>query len=326
MNADEIERVHDIFLEHGLDAWAKTLPQQYQRALAQGRHGDMDRWQAVLAQLPQVTAKQSRLTGDMVSTDDGAGQDAALTNATETLLKQLKPWRKGPYRLHGVHVDTEWRSDMKWRRLQPHIQSLAGRRVLDVGCGNGYHAWRMAGEGAQLVVGIDPTQLFWAQFQAVQHFIGTQYPVYFLPIGIEDVPPGLAAFDTVFSMGILYHRRSPLDHLLELKACLRPGGELVLETLVIDGKLGETLLPPGRYAKMRNTWFIPSPDTLQSWATRCGFRNARIVDVSTTTTDEQRTTPWMDFESLADFLDPQDPSRTLEGHPAPRRAILLADA
>src|SRR5690606_10840368 len=138
-----------------------------------------------------------------------------------------------------------------------------GRTVLDVGCGNGYHAWRMVGGGAELVIGIDPTLLSVVQFLTVRHFAG-DIPVYVLALGIEDVPQGLRAFDTVFSMGVLYHRRSPLDHLLELKACLRSGGELVLETLVIDGGAGQVLVPEDRYAQMRNVWFIPSCPTLLS--------------------------------------------------------------
>jgi len=52
----------------------------------------------------------------------------------------------------------------------------------------------------------------------------------------------------------------------------------------------------------------------------------RTVDVTTTSLEEQRTTPWMQFESLADYLDPSDRSRTVEGYPAPRRAIVLANA
>ncbi|MES9846545.1 MAG: tRNA 5-methoxyuridine(34)/uridine 5-oxyacetic acid(34) synthase CmoB, partial [Candidatus Sedimenticola sp. 6PFRAG5] len=148
--------------------------------------------------------------------------------------------------------------------------------------------------------------------------------VYHLPIGIEHLPANLRAFDTVFSMGVLYHRRSPIDHLMELKACLRQGGELVLETLVIEGGDGEVLVPAERYAKMRNVWFIPSPETLVGWMKRCGFYDVQIVDVTDTSTDEQRATGWMRFESLADYLDPTDPSRTVEGHPAPRRAIIVA--
>ena len=148
--------------------------------------------------------------------------------------------------------------------------------------------------------------------------------MHLLPLAMESMPRNMQAFDTVFSMGVLYHRRSPIDHLLELKDCLRPGGELVLETLVIEGKDGQVLLPRGRYAKMRNTWFLPSPMTLCGWLERCGYRDVRLLSVTVTTIEEQRTTRWMRFESLTDFLDPKDPDRTLEGYPAPRRAMLLA--
>jgi tRNA (mo5U34)-methyltransferase len=163
------------------------------------------------------------------------------------------------------------------------------------------------------------------QFQAITHYL-PRLPVHILPLGIDDLPQELHAFDTVFSMGVLYHRRSPLDHLLQLRDCLRSGGELVLETLVIHGEAGHVMMPEDRYAKMRNVWFIPSPATLALWLRRCGFRQVRIVDVVPTTVEEQRRTEWMRFESLADFLDPHDPTRTLEGYPAPARAIVVAEA
>ncbi len=50
----------------------------------------------------------------------------------------------------------------------------------------------------------------------------------------------------------------------------------------------------------------------------------RIADVCVTTTEEQRRTEWMVTESLADFLDPNDRSKTVEGYPAPQRAVLIA--
>jgi len=252
-----------------------------------------------------------------------------LTDQAQKQLEQqlmaLHPWRKGPYDLFGIQIDTEWRSDWKWARLKNYIAPLQHRLVLDVGCGNGYHCWRMLGAGAKMVVGIDPTLLSVMQFKAVKKLHGAA-PVYVLPLGIEDMPYGLKVFDTVFSMGVLYHRRSPIDHLLELRDCLQPGGELVLETLVIDGGLGEVLLPEDRYAKMRNVWFLPSCDTLISWLKRCGFKNIRLLDVSTTTVEEQRSTDWMRFHSLKDFLDPENPQLTCEGLPAPKRAIIVANS
>ena len=312
--------------EPGLELWAGQLPRQLQQRFHDRLHGDFPRWLAQLQALPDIAPERVQIDQETVRVSTAQPLRAATLQQIESRLRDLHPWRKGPYDIHGLNIDTEWRSDWKWQRLSSHITPLTGRRVLDVGCGNGYHCWRMAGAGARLVLGIDPTQLFLAQFLAIRHFLGGQWPVHLLPFGIEDIPGNLGAFDTLFSMGILYHRRSPMDHLLELRGALRPGGELVLETLVIDRAPDQVLVPRGRYAKMRNVWFIPSPATLQGWLERCGFRQVRVVNVRVTSIEEQRATPWMQFESLADFLDPGDPSRTIEGYPAPCRAILLANA
>ncbi len=302
--------------------WARQLPEQIRSGLNPKRYGDLPRWQQALDALPELQASQCHTDRSRV----GADGDISLAQQQQLreALMGLHPWRKGPFELFGVHIDTEWRSDWKWDRLKDAIAPLSGRRVLDVGCGSGYHCWRMRGAGAALVVGIDPTPLFVVQHFALQHYLRDP-ALAVLPMGIEQLPEKLAAFDTVFSMGILYHRRSPFDHLFQLRDALRGGGELVLETLVIDGQLGDCLVPEGRYSKMGNVWFIPSPATLESWLRKAGFENIRLVDVSDTSTDEQRRSEWMRFHSLAEFLDPNDPRRTAEGHPAPRRAILLAN-
>lgn len=241
----------------------------------------------------------------------------------ETLLRQLMPWRKGPFSLYGTEIDTEWRSDWKWDRVLPHISPLEGRTILDVGCGSGYHMWRMLGAGASMVVGIDPMQLFLCQFEAVRKLLGDDQRAYLLPVGIEQLP-ALNAFDTVFSMGVLYHRRSPLDHLWQLKNQLVSGGELVLETLVIEGDENAVLVPGERYAQMRNVYFLPSAAALKKWLEKCGFTDVRIADHALTSTEEQRRTDWMTSDSLAEFLDPENPHLTVEGYPAPLRAVLVA--
>ncbi|KLU19347.1 tRNA methyltransferase, partial [Proteus mirabilis] len=221
------------------------------------------------------------------------------------------------------NIDTEWRSDWKWDRVLPHISPLKGRHVLDVGCGSGYHMWRMLGEEAEFVVGIDPTELFLCQFEAVRKLLGDDQRAHLLPLGIEQLP-ALKAFDTVFSMGVLYHRRSPLDHLWQLKDQLVSEGELVLESLVIEGDEFQCLIPGDRYAQMRNVYFIPSAKMLKVWLEKCGFVDVRIVDQAVTSLDEQRRTEWMPTDSLAEFLDPNDQTKTIEGYPAPLRAILVA--
>lgn len=311
-------------METPLARWLEVLPQQVERVWRERPHGDMPAWQEAISQLPELVTSTISLSSPCIRAGVAADCDDQAREHIRQQLMCLHPWRKGPFEICGLHIDTEWCSDRKWERLQPHIQPLHNRLILDVGCGNGYYALRMAGEGARQVIGIDPTQLFLHQFEALRHFLGKQHPVHLLPLGIEDIPPNLQAFDTVFSMGVFYHRRSPFSHLSELKGCLRKGGELVLETLVIEGGPGEVLVPEGRYAKMRNVWFIPSPATLISWLSRAGFGDVRLIDVTTTSVEEQRATEWMRFESLADYLDPSQPAQTVEGHPAPRRAIIVA--
>ncbi len=305
-------------------SWLSRLPGQLEQAFSNQNHGDLSKWQGIIQQIPNLQTNTRIPHQDVVSI--GQANDLGNTERLRLarLLRQLHPWRKGPYELYGVFIDSEWRSDWKWQRLQDHISPLQGRLVLDVGCGNGYHCWRMYGAGAKMVIGIDPTLLSVMQFHAIRHLYGAA-PVYVLPLGIESIPYGLHIFDTVFSMGVFYHRRSPIDHILELRDCLRPGGELILETLVIEGQDGEVLLPEKRYAKMRNVWFIPSCATLMAWMKRCGLNNIRLLDISKTTTNEQRRTDWMRFHSLADFLDPENPQLTVEGYPAPRRAVFIAE-
>jgi len=287
-------------------------------------HGDFSRWQSGFDSLPDVTPSEIHVNTPTVK----IGVPCDTSDAEETIesaLKQMHPWRKGPFELFGVHIDTEWRSDWKWDRLKDDISPLTGRTILDVGCGSGYHLWRMLGAGAKLAIGIDPTALFAMQFAALKRY-QPDAPAFILPVGIEAMPVNMTCFDTVFSMGILYHRRAPIDHLMELKSLLRSGGELVLDTLVVEGDEQQCLMPQARYAKMRNVWFIPSVAMLSLWLKRAGFKNIRTVDISPTSIEEQRSTAWMTFESLADFLDPNDPSRTIEGHPAPIRSILTAQA
>ncbi len=311
------QQLRNTSLEH----WLDPLPAALQQRLAMaGRHGDLPRWQASLAGLPDLHGTPELSEGVRVGRPDQL--DDTSREQLEQALRGLHPWRKGPFELFGINIDTEWRSDWKWQRVAPHLD-LRGKRVLDVGCGNGYYMWRMWGAGAAMVIGVDPNLLFMTQFEAVRKYL-PQAPVWQLPFTLEDLPEPTEGFDTVFSMGVLYHRRSPIDHLLQLRACLRPGGELVLETLVIEGDDTACLVPEDRYAQMRNVWFLPSVSLLERFVRRAGFSYVRCVDLNRTSIEEQRSTDWMRFQSLPDFLDATDAARTCEGYPAPLRATLVA--
>ncbi|MCG6969986.1 MAG: tRNA 5-methoxyuridine(34)/uridine 5-oxyacetic acid(34) synthase CmoB [Gammaproteobacteria bacterium] len=321
----DVERVSEELKQFSqFQQLADRLAEQLAKRLAQYLHGDLEKWRQALDALPDIKPSSLELNSPAIKIGAADDIDEATRQNIIQQLRKIHPWRKGPFDLFGIHIDTEWRSDWKWDRIKPHLQPLKDRLVLDVGCGNGYYGWRMLGEGAKYVIGIDPTQSYITQFQVMQKYIQASN-IQVLPLAMEDMPQNMQTFDTVFSMGVLYHRKSPIDHLLELRDSLRQSGELVLETLIIEGDERSVMMPQRRYAQMRNVWFIPSVEALKLWLKRSGFANIRCVDITKTTVEEQRNTPWMTYQSLADFLDPHNPDLTKEGLPAPVRATLIAE-
>ncbi len=326
----EFEPLYKHLQQTDLADWTETLPSQLETIFTQRFHGKMQQWGELLATLPNIKSSNINLNSNKIIIGSSTDCDQKIQLELQQILQQFQPWRKGPYNLFGIHIDTEWRSDWKWQRLKAHISPLKNRLVLDIGCGNGYHMWRMLGEGAQLVVGADPSQFFLSQFHIIKHYAGKDLPIHLLPLKGEELPAFSRefrgrGFDTVFSMGVLYHRQSPITHLQELRYFLRAGGELILETLIIEDDKQNVLIPKDRYAKMRNVWFIPTPALLKRMLQRVGFTNIRVVNINQTSTKEQRVTEWMSYESLADFLDPYNKNKTIEGYPAPKRAIVICN-
>lgn len=313
--ASSVDRLADAF---GADG-AATLLTAIEDATRPGRHGRLPDWQTVLDALPPAEKGWAIEDGSLVA---GRTVDRSVDNPDELAdaLKGLIPWRKGPLKLGGVAIDTEWRSDWKWNRVAPSVD-LAGRRVLDIGSGNGYFAWRMLAAGASSVIACDPTLVFWMQHRAICHFAGDA-PLDLLPLKLE-VLPQRGTFDVAFSMGVLYHRRDPLEHLARIRRHLSPGGVAVIETLVLPGDHRDELDPPDRYANMRNVHRLPTVPRLLDWLEQAEYSDASCVDVTPTTVQEQRPTDWMPFHSLEHALS-TDRQTTAEGHPPPLRATVVA--
>ena len=302
---------HALALKPALAAQDDAVRAALARATPHGHFAD---WLATVAALPSSETQQIDL------------QSAAVSASGDTLpnleagLRALQPWRKGPFDLYGVHIDSEWRSDLKFARLLAAGVDFTGKHVLDVGCGNGYYSYRALGAGAKMALGLDPSWHYFAQFLALERLLGTQRCAY-LPLTLDDCAP--TGFDLTLSMGVLYHRREPLQHLAQLRDTLRDGGRLVLETLIVEGDAQTVLMPPDRYAGMRNVWFLPSVAALHRWLARLGFTVEHTGVPVATTSAEQRATRWIDRHSLADFMK-ADFSATIEGLPPPRRVIIVA--
>jgi tRNA (mo5U34)-methyltransferase len=249
--------------------------------------------------------------------------DAVSRIALEELILGLRPWRKGPFELFGIEIDAEWQSDRKWSRVFPHLDPLAGKVVGDIGCGNGYYLLRLLEHSPSLALGLDPSQLFYFQFELLQTFARQAHAQY-EPIGIESIDIFPDFFDVLLCMGVLYHHRNPIACLQGLRESLKKDGQLLIECQSIPGNEPIALFPPGRYAKMRNVYFVPTASCLEAWIKKAGFIDIKVCSDVAVTCEEQRRTDFSPNESLADFLDPNDQTLTVEGHPAPRRVIISA--
>ncbi len=239
----------------------------------------------------------------------------------ETSLKALIPWRKGPFSLAGIDIDSEWQSNKKYNLLRPHF-NLEDKIVADVGCNNGYYMFRMLEDKPKKLVGFDPSAIFNTQFEIVNHFIKSDMKYELL--GVEHLEFYEHKFDFIFMLGVLYHRSDPIASLKSLNRALNKDGEIIVDSFMIDGEDEVALVPKERYAMIPNIYFIPTVNCFKNWLHRAGFKNIELIEITKTDDSEQRVTPWTFEQSLTNFLDPNDNSKTIEGYPAPKRAYLKA--
>ena len=237
------------------------------------------------------------------------------------IAKMLKPWRKGPYKINDTLIDSEWQSNIKYNLLKKYF-NLEDKVVADVGCNNGYYMFRFLEQKPKKIIGFDPSPLVKSQFDFINHFIKSQ--IRFEMLGIEHIEFYGFKFDTIFCLGVLYHRSDPIGALKSLKRSLNNSGELFLDTFIIDGDEDIALTPKDRYSKIPNIYFIPTVNALKNWCKRAGFKDVELLEIKKTTNDEQRKTEWIKGESLENFLDPNDQNYTVEGYPAPKRAYIRA--
>jgi len=273
--------------------------------------------------LRHIRAGFTDFSGDAVT----IGRAGELSEADQALvyraMRDFMPWRKGPFNLFGIEIDAEWQSFRKWDRLVPALPDLAGKVVADIGCNNGYYMFRMLPRQPRCVLGFEPFLQHYYCFKTLKHLAGAEELLIEL-MGVEDVGLFPACFDVVFLMGVIYHRISPVEMLKEIRAAMRPGGTLIVESQAIPGEEPVALFPEKCYAKAPGTYFVPTAACLRNWLVRAGFAEVEIFARHPMSSEEQRKTGWMTFESYRDFLDPGNPGLTVEGYPAPWRVFVKA--
>lgn len=281
------------------------------------------RFRELFEAVNQLRAAHLDLSGDVVE----IGRKTEISSSDHSLvyrvLRALMPWRKGPFSIFDIDIDSEWRSNRKWRRVMPVLPDLKDKIIADIGASNGYYMFRMAQQQPALVLGFEPYLQHYFTFRILNRFAGCDN-LRMEPLGVESINLFTNSFDIIFLMGIIYHRSAPIDMLRDLKKALKPGGTLIVESQAIPGNDPVALFPAGRYAKVPGTYFVPTASCLTNWLTRAGFKEVELFFSHKMDSSEQRRTDWMVFESYADFIDSANPELTVEGYPAPLRVFIKA--
>jgi len=315
-----------------MDDYLKTLPpsahkreirllqEEIRQELAKPKKGHL-RFQEPYNRVSHLRARFLDFSGDVVTIGQAEELDEANREMVRNTLRAFMPWRKGPFRIFGIDIDAEWRSERKWSRLLPVLPDLRDKVIADVGCNNGYYMFRMAGHEPKLVIGFEPFLQHYYAFKTLNSFASLDF-LHNELLGVEHIGHYERCFDVVFLMGILYHRKSPVEALQDVLTAMKPGGTLVVESQAIPGQDPIALFPEKTYAKVPGTFFVPTASCLENWLARAGFKDVEIFCTHPMSSEEQRRTDWMTFESYNDFIDPENPSRTVEGYPAPLRVYL----
>jgi len=310
------------FMPSADHAAVKRLRSRLQERFRQEKKGFL-RFRQPFESLAGIEAQSVDFTTDAVRIGrrDEIGDEDFLK--VEAAMRDFMPWRKGPFQVFGLDIDAEWRSHRKWDRVAPVLPSLHGKVVADIGCNNGYYMFRMAAQKPAAVVGFEPFVQHYFAFKTLNG-LAAQANLHIEPFGVEDIGLFPASFDLIFLMGIIYHRISPVEMLRDLKRAIRPGGTLIVESQAIPGQLPVALFPDKTYAKVPGTYFVPTAPCLSNWLARAGFTDIELFAQHPMSSEEQRRTEWMTFESYADFIDPENPGLTVEGYPAPLRIYVKA--
>ena len=299
-----------------------AILQEKERWLGLGKKGVV-RFRLPYESVKHIRAEQCDFSGDVVTigrADELAEPDASKVYQT---MRDFMPWRKGPFEVFGNSIDAEWRSERKWNRVLPELPDLRNKIVADIGCNNGYYMFRMAQHTPKLVIGFEPYLQHYFAFKTLNAFAGVESLAVEL-LGVEHINLFQNCFDVVFLMGILYHRSSPVEVLRDIRSAMSPEGVLMVESQGIPGNEPLALFPEHRYAKVPGTYFVPTGACLANWLSRAGFTDVEIFYSHPMSSQEQRRTEWMVFESYEDFIDKSDPTLTVEGYPAPVRIFSKA--
>jgi SAM-dependent methyltransferase len=228
-----------------------------------------------------------------------------------TWAPRLKPFLQAPFPLPtGEVIQGPWLGQYKidhFKLFDITPETIAGKRVLDIGCNAGFDTFYLSTLGPGEIIGIEPVALFYTQAL----FLWSIYNccnLDFRRLGWQDArSAGLGTFGIVNCQGILYHEPSPMQLIEMLFDLLEPGGKLALETHI---SLGDEMLArfiPGTFNGDTSWFWLPTLRTLREMLSVRGFVDVVVHD-------------WYPFTGP----NPDDPDHSAEGEQSGGRAFLTA--
>lgn len=151
--------------------------------------------------------------------------------------------------------------------------SLAGSRVLDVGCWSGGDLLLLRGLGAN-VEAIEEHRKSAASAAGLCSLLDVSCPIVVASL-YEDRPAWRERFDVVYCSGVIYHVTDPLLFLRICFAYLKVGGRLVIETKAAADVSGSMCTYSGTLEKGWN-WYAPNREALGRWLVDAGFDPAGV--------------------------------------------------
>jgi len=162
--------------------------------------------------------------------------------------------------------------------------SMAGLRLLDIGCSDGYFSFEAEKRGAS-VVAMDFVPEDYTGFSVARRILGSAAE-YRMDNVYNLSPDKYGQFDVVFFLGVIYHLRKPLAALDAIRTIMKPGGLLFVATMLIDEYF---VLPDSSVTNLAAVnpvlqsvplWQAYPADTLNGDFTNCFAPNRRGLEVA----------------------------------------------
>lgn len=277
-----------------------------------------------LTKVKSLKSSYLEVSSDAIKIGKNSEIDSSKRNDLKESLESFIPWKKGPFDIFGIMINSEWKSNLKWERLEKHLPNLEGKKIADIGCNNGYYMFKMLKYNPQAIVGFEPVIRHWLCFEMMKSFIDRPLPIFFEPFGVEYISYYKSHFDVIFCLGILYHHTDPIQLLRNIRQALSKNGSIIIDCQGIPGEDSIALVPTKKYAGAKGTWFLPTLNCLINWINRSGYNDIKIIYNEELSTSEQRETSWAPIASLKEFISLTDSSKTIENYPRPRRFYIKA--